>query len=142
MPAPSAFGLIDRSPHGVVVAIPTLPAVVAKYALPDTESEVLDAYVAFNLVPSNVKAELSLNAPPVVMYGMRLAVRDETASEVVVALVVVLFTAVKFWRVVEPVMRRFANVERPETVRVPCPVREFETIICEVEASAPIWRDV
>ena len=39
-------------------------------------------------------------------------------------------------------MRMFARVESPETVRVPCPVREFETIICEVEASAPIWRDV
>ena len=30
IPAPRAFGLIDRRPHGVVVAIPTLPFVVAK----------------------------------------------------------------------------------------------------------------
>ena len=30
IPAPRAFGLTDRRPHGVVVAIPTLPFVVAK----------------------------------------------------------------------------------------------------------------
>ncbi len=48
--------------------------------------------------------------------------RDEIASEVVVAFVVVLFTPVKFCNVVEPVRRRFAKVANPP-VAVSVPVK-------------------
>ena len=52
---------------------------------------------------------------------------------VVVALVVVAFTPVKFWRVEEAVARRLAVVVRPETVRevrVPMLVR-LERVVTE-----------
>ena len=90
--------------------------------------------MAFNLVPSKVNVELSINAPPVVMYGIRPDVREETAKDVVVAFVVVAFTAVKFCKVVEPVMRRFARVERPKAVKVPFALKILETVRFEVEA--------
>ena len=47
-------------------------------------------------------------------------------SDVVVALVVVAFTPVKFWRVEEPVARRLPVVVKPETeseARVPIEVK-------------------
>ena len=52
-------------------------------------------------------------------------------KEVVVALVVVLFTAVKFWRVVEPVERRLARVASPVTFRVE------ERVVAPPTASVP-----
>ena len=51
---------------------------------------------------------------------MTLKVVPTERAPVVVAFVVVLFTAVKFWRVVEPVKRRLLKVVKPEvTFKVP-----------------------
>ena len=55
-------------------------------------------------------------------------------SDVVVALVVVELTAVKSFRVVEPVNRRFARVVRPKAVKVPFALKILETVRFEVEA--------
>ena len=49
----------------------------------------------------NVRLELSIKAPPVVKKGMRDEVSEEIAKVVVVALVVVAFTPVKFCKVEE-----------------------------------------
>ena len=50
-------------------------------------------------------------------------------SVVVVAFVEVLFTAVKFWRVVLPVTRRFESVVRPAVaVRVPVKLAADEMV--------------
>ena len=64
----------------------------------------------------NVRLELSINAPPVVRNGMRVEVSEETARVVDVALVVVEFNPVKFWRVEEADERKPpVKNERPET---------------------------
>ena len=55
-------------------------------------------------------AFLSMIAPPVVTNGIEPEVNPVMARLVVVACEVVALTAVKFWRVVEPVARIFPNV--------------------------------
>ena len=59
---------------------------------------------------SNTRAEESINAPPVETKGMRVEVSEEMARLVVVACVPVAFWKVKFWRVVELLIRRLARV--------------------------------
>ena len=62
--------------------------------------------------------ERSMFAPAVVM--LKLATLKFVAKKLVeVADVPVAFTKVKFWRVDEPVMRRFGVVMRPAVVRDP-----------------------
>jgi len=51
---------------------------------------------------------------PLVLVFRREEAILEIAKDVVVALVVVDLSPVKFWRVEEAVVRRFANVPRPE----------------------------
>ena len=73
-------------------------------------------------------------SPAVRVVAKRFVEEAEVAkSEVVVALVEVELRAVKFWRVVEPVVRRVASVVAPETlsdVRVPIEVRD-ESVVTE-----------
>ena len=102
----------EKSDEGLVVPMPTLPLefqmpLPAKYASPDTEMAVVDAYVNAAFVPynvvavsavedayvvvrresdeSNANAELSVNAPAVVMNGTRPEVSAETVRLVVLA---------------------------------------------------------
>src|SRR3989338_6183188 len=77
---------------GVVVPMPTLPLefqmpLPAKYASPDTEDAVEDAYVAVRRESEESKgrAEESVNAPAVVMNGTRPDVSAETVRLVVLA---------------------------------------------------------
>ena len=78
--------------------------------------------------------------PEVIAVAKRLVVvavekpAEVAKSEVEVALLVVLFRAVKFCRVLEPVDRRLAVVVRPATVsadRVPTEVREERVVTLE-----------
>ena len=54
-----------------------------------------------------------MRAPPVVVLTSEPDVIPETAKLVVVALVPVAVRKVKFWRVVEPLRRRFESDVRP-----------------------------
>ena len=78
--------------YGDVVPTPTLPLEFqipdpAKYALPETENAVVDAFVTVSLArdESKAKALESVNAPAVVINGTRPLVRDETVRLVVEA---------------------------------------------------------
>ncbi len=56
----------------------------------------------------------AVSEPPEAVVKKRFVVEAVVAKRLVeVLLVVVLFTPVKFWRVVEPVTRRFDAVKRP-----------------------------
>jgi hypothetical protein len=77
-------------------------------------------------VELKASAEESTRAPPADANGMRPEVSEEIAKLVVVAWVPVAFTNVKFWRVVEPVAARLANVRVPVAVMFPA-VRLPET---------------
>ena len=60
-----------------------------------------------------------MRRPPVVVFTKLPVEMEEMARDVVVALVVVAFNPVKFWRVEEPVTRRFeSEVRPPVAVRV------------------------
>ncbi len=63
--------------------------------------------------------EMAGTTEPLELVLRRVEVRDEMAREVVVAFVVVEFKPVKFWRVVEPVSKRFARVESPVKYEAP-----------------------
>ena len=66
---------------------------------------------------------------------MRAEVRLVTARFVVVAWVVVPFTAVKFWRVVDELARRLAKVPRPDEVKLPpVPVVKKRFVVLAVVA--------
>ena len=71
--------------------------------------------------------------------------REEIASEVVVALVVVLFTAVKFWSVVELTVSKVESEVRPEVTEraAPAPACEMVTklVAVEVELVASVRRN-
>jgi len=78
--------------NGDVVPTPRLPLELqipdpGKYALPETENAVVDAFVTVSLARelSNANALESVNAPPVVINGIRPLVRDDTVRLVVLA---------------------------------------------------------
>ena len=72
-------------------------------------------------------------APAAPMNGMRPLVKLEMARDVVVALVVVELTAVKFWRVVEPITNR-SPAELKVEVAVPPKYAFWNTESWEVDA--------
>ena len=74
-------------------------------------------------------------APPVVVLRSEPLPMDEMANEVVVACVVVALIPVKFWRVDEPVAKRFWRVARPETPSVE--LRVTAPLAWSVPKSAP-----
>src|SRR3989344_3816506 len=77
-----------------------------------------------------------MTAPPVVVLRSEPEDIPEMAKFVEVALVPVAFTNVKFWRVEEPVVRRFESVERP-FVAVSVPATERLPALSNVEVAEP-----
>ena len=93
------------APVAVEVMIPAIPRVPVKLAADE---------IVWLLMRPEVSAPVTVAVSSVAFDANRLVEDAVVAKDVVVvALVVVEFRPVKFWRVLDPVARRLARVVRP-----------------------------